>query len=637
MDENTPWDAEIEPTYSFKGHRDQVKEFLWRARGLIQDERDNRDFQLISWGADRELILHRMREKTLKPVGFEKGMQIDKPFNLTRRGSPYKSFREAPETSPLGVLHAATIEPTTEKQGAQVVAAGSPDMSRGHIPAAWRSNHGGTAMTRAALQSRETGKPNNNLLTWMKGVRFGKRGANTSRKHRPRASLIGEGLGSKNPSETLKDEIIQIGERFKKVNIEDADLSSRYIKLSMNTARGMGKQAVYLQIEMFFPSEYPAAPPVSFRLERPSSMSEEDHARLESELVQLMEACAGHRFGCLEIAVSLLIGEQDLEQCIRWLAEDDELDAVGSDSSSDEEVGAADFANAGSHILEPDGSSEPNLLSNNAKVPLPKGCGALWAPNGQLVCFFPPKEEPPSLLDNILSSNQRSKDDNTVFAGFGRLRADSPEPRPHERIEEEDVDDESDGWQTSSSSSSDASEGIDAFPVRFYPPKAWQQASLRFRKMRSNSGNASQPTSTGAGRSSNSTKQKTVISIHSLVDILPAKRSLANEYIVFGDGPTVCSHNAGVARQHGCNDIADIWDLAGLLLCSTVPLDRLEIPHAQSSFLVLARRALVSIRRIDSGLDLSFDEPENVYNPLCTGLVKWGSHPFAGDWLIREM
>ncbi|KAH0054237.1 hypothetical protein KCU60_g24182, partial [Aureobasidium melanogenum] len=45
----------------------------------------------------------------------------------------------------------------------------------------------------------------------------------------------------------------------------------------------------------------------------------------------------------------------------------------------------------------------------------------------------------------------------------------------------------------------------------------------------------------------------------------------------------------------------------------------------------------MSSQRNDSGLDLSFDEPEAVLHPQETALVKWGTHPFAGSWLIDTL
>jgi len=120
-------------------------------------------------------------------------------------------------------------------------------------------------------------------------------------------------------------------------------------------------------------------------------------------------------------------------------------------------------------------------------------------------------------------------------------------------------------------------------------------------------------------------------------DLLPAKRRLAQEYEIFGDGPSVCAHNAEVARSLGYEDLAEIWSLIRLILYNEVPLEILEQTYRKEPILVLARRALVRVKRKDSGLDLQFDEPEGVANPKLYGRVKWGRNPFASTWLIPAL
>ena len=53
--------------------------------------------------------------------------------------------------------------------------------------------------------------------------------------------------------------------------------------------------------------------------------------------------------------------------------------------------------------------------------------------------------------------------------------------------------------------------------------------------------------------------------------------------------------------------------------------------------MISSRRSLVYIKRNDSGLDMSFDEPEAVLSPQDKALIKWGDHPFAGAWLIEAL
>ncbi|KAL7412467.1 WD40-repeat-containing domain protein [Mrakia frigida] len=49
----------------FEGHTDKVKEFVWRTRGGDDMERDDRTFQLITWGKDQSLRFWPIEEKTM--------------------------------------------------------------------------------------------------------------------------------------------------------------------------------------------------------------------------------------------------------------------------------------------------------------------------------------------------------------------------------------------------------------------------------------------------------------------------------------------------------------------------------------------------------------------------------------------
>ena len=56
---------------TFVGHTDKVKEFVWRTRGGEDLGKDDRSFQLITWGADQTLRFWPIEEKTMivRPLG----------------------------------------------------------------------------------------------------------------------------------------------------------------------------------------------------------------------------------------------------------------------------------------------------------------------------------------------------------------------------------------------------------------------------------------------------------------------------------------------------------------------------------------------------------------------------------------
>jgi hypothetical protein len=140
-------------------------------------------------------------------------------------------------------------------------------------------------------------------------------------------------------------------------------------------------------------------------------------------------------------------------------------------------------------------------------------------------------------------------------------------------------------------------------------------------------------------------RTKNVISIHNLSHLLPAKKELAQEYKVFGDGPGVSRYNAEVAERLGYSELADVWRLVEMVLCNEVPLEvcgQLQGRPAkggelEDQILIMARRASFVRGRRDSGLGLDLESEDGVPEFEYWGKVKWGSHPLGGGWLVEEL
>ena len=79
------------------GHTDVVREFLWRIRGGTDPLDDDRDFQLITWGNDRQLLLTPIVHSVTALVGHVPHGSID--VRQTRRNAENRSFRD-PVMSP---------------------------------------------------------------------------------------------------------------------------------------------------------------------------------------------------------------------------------------------------------------------------------------------------------------------------------------------------------------------------------------------------------------------------------------------------------------------------------------------------------------------------------------------------------
>ena len=136
---------------------------------------DDREFQLVSWGTDRLLRLHEVNNDVLAKVGYTKGMEIERKFNFTRRGAPYKTFRDPP------THHEDPDFPdflSTFGDGHGIMSGRSPGMKGGAITTA----HGyGTRGFMSSIDNTKSASPKNlDPVSWMRGVRIGKRAASSS-------------------------------------------------------------------------------------------------------------------------------------------------------------------------------------------------------------------------------------------------------------------------------------------------------------------------------------------------------------------------------------------------------------------------------------------------------------------------
>ena len=281
-------------------------------------------------------------------------------------------------------------------------------------------------------------------------------------------------------------------------------------------------------------------------------------------------------------------------------------------------------------------------------TPVPNACGALWANNGCLVCFFPPKpEKEPSFLDLTLRVNDRSsKSRKSIFEGFGRFHNASGRKNQATSTLQTIESGDSDTNESSSSSSGSSSNSDESLPRHhFLPGMAWRgDASEAIPAV---SLDESQKSSSGMGKSRSTVpKSKNFVSIHDYSDLLPARLFLAKNYIV-GHGSYGCAHNARIAREVGDLDLADVWVLVDLLLQDKVPLEVMSERRAGSTqdpgkayvepILMIARRAATRLKSKDSAIDMSYDRDEENLELDVQAPAKWGDHPFGRPYLIDKL
>lgn len=629
-----------DPVHAFQGHEHdaQVREFLWRTRGSTDDGVDGRDFQLVSWGTDKHLRLHRLSPELLEStVGYRKGEFLAKKWTSTRKGASYVTYRDGPvATTTRTPTHDGT--PRAQRKGNLSTLLQNYSLKDEVYSARVREPRSHVATPARETMTAQPIRRNDprvvTHITWMDGVKFGDRHSDVNDLHaRPEQNDLGA-------------EISYVGNKYKKLTFEQIDVPGRSITVSFNgpwgdyDANTEDFKLVFLRFTIKFPAGYPQAteteqsdhPPIrnstalDIEFEKTTaSISKEKQDELTGDMNYIAQTCANQEREALEAVLSFALGERGLDDSLHLPTEDQPLEDLGpspGESSSEE-----DDENEGEFTVDVMQSSH-----TNANVPLPVQCTVRFSACGSLVLARIPSTKSAPGLDAIqlrIARNLRhgtAKDN--IFESFGRLTTDQPDDSDVESSAASSVG----SWEASSSrSSSSASHHAAISHIgNFRPSMAWQKAASRFQSRNS------LPSSNGAGNKALKTKSVVSILASAVEDLVPSKRVLAEDYRIFGPGPLICEHNADVARRHGLQDLADIWMLCKLILNNEVPLEILPQQYRRDQVLVLARRALVRIKRKDSGLDLQFDEADIVTNPKLRGRIKWGGHTVV-TWLIPAL
>ena len=407
----------------------------------------------------------------------------------------------------------------------------------------------------------------------------------------------------------------------------------RYAKISFTGPWGPQSSSVHVRARIDFPPDYPETATPMIRMEKPTSMNEEVFRTTSSDVQTLTEAYMSVQKNSLEAMLRYLLGETSLDESLTWLKLNLNQDLTYSSSDEDDDVGT--FPNM--QTLGMDMADSTLGISNDQyNVPLGKTCGALWANDGRLVCFFPVAESSLSVLDFSYQATERSSSSHkSMFEGFGRLHNKSSAPRKKlstlQTIESDDS-----GYDDSLTSSSGSSEssGIIGEPRYHHLIPSIARLGNTSDTQHAMSAEDSQKSSGIIGFAKPSGSRKlNFISIHDWKDLLPSKQALAKQYVL--DGPICCTLNAKIAADMGLQDLSAAWEFVGLILRDEVPLAVRDHLCGGESILIVARRALVSRGRNDSAVDLSHDNPDE-HERNMKGKIKWANHPF-GRHLVQAM
>ena len=432
-------------------------------------------------------------------------------------------------------------------------------------------------------------------------------------------------------------------------------MQRRNIVVSLAGPWGPNRSTTYIKARIEFSTSYPDNVPPTILLDRTAALTDDTVNRMNCDISEITSGFLSRQRSSLEAILRYLLGEQSLEESLLWLKKhqqsvdlDSSIDIELSSSDEDDEVLGNNVVSKIQGIEDSDLMAIKRRAQNNP--PLPKACGALWAHNGCLVCFFPPKQEKePSLLNlSLLASECSYKNRKSLFESFGQFHnASSRKKQPTSTLETiESGDSESEEISSSSSSSSSSSDDSGLPRHHFMPNMAWRGDESEIYPGVPLDG--SQKSSSGIEMTkSTASKGKNFISIQDYSSLLPARKHLAQEYIL-GGGFRGYSHNAEVAHNIGDIDLADVWSFVDLMLQNKVPLDMADdhrnVDSTQNLDVMtidpvwtIARRSLSKLRSKDSAIDLSFDGKEEEHRLAVRGPIRWGRHPFGRRYLVDAL
>ena len=635
---------DVVPVRRFEGHEDQVKEVLWRPRGSIEKGIDNREFQLVSWGSDKYLRLHKLDDETLASVGYERGKDVQRKFNLTRKDAQYKTFRE--DLGRFGSSRYKTISNNmslTLDSGPRSHSVERRNMSIVPAPSAGWAN-GGFLNTRPGMRTRTPGRKDIDPIAWMRGVKIGKREIGMDQS----ATITSPNYRiDKNweEFESLGEEIAHVGTKFTKVEYKEIDVQNRFVKFSMHGTWGHNESTKYLECRLQFPMQYPAEAAPIFSVEKTASLDDGFISRLKSDVKVISNAYLDFQRSSLEALIRYLHGDQAIEDAVAWIKEQDnsivEFPEGEEGSSSEEEDQIGGYS--GAQNDEP-GLTDSGVLSSsnaNANVPLPKACGAIWAEDGRLVCFFPPKEEKTQSLVGSLGLDQSGlipKGKKRLFGGFGAFH-----PRAMMKskasstgtFEDSDSgsDTDSNSSALSSSGSSNSSRDASSRGLHLHPDQSFRNDIFSFPRVYKGAEEAPKSNESASWARSGPPNSKTVISIHKLENLLSGKRKLAQEYIY--TGLNACIYNSSVAKKAGCEHTAEVWLILDMIIRDEVPLEPVTL--RENDGLLGSLAASNPLKMLDSLADVSHHLPSKQRSWIARSTIKWGQHPFGGSLLMPQL
>ncbi|BFZ58948.1 hypothetical protein PYCC9005_006016 [Savitreella phatthalungensis] len=521
------------PVHVFSGHTDQVKEYLWRARGGQDPTVDDREFQLVTWSKDQTLRLWPVNQDVLGRIGHDPKQPIR--IRQTRRGAPYVTYRRELEHTKHS--HTQTSEPS-RSLAASLSSLGEDRLTNSQLL---------TGPTHTTVKPGES-QTGYSAIQWMRGVRMTRENnssGDASKFDKDAAATGAEAM-------ILGEEFPQIETKFPKVKFEEASVRQRSCTLSLQGPWGeqttTGEpELTFLRLKVAFPKGYPSLATPKFDLEKTKALGDETRLRLLKELSAIAVRYRERAKPCLEAFVRHLLGEDVLQEHL------EDGRASSSDSESDD-----DSTNMRDYDLL-DGAQQ--------NVPLPRSSAALWCGN-KLVCFFSTKmfehdtSAAVSRRESAIppTSAMKKRRAQRFFASFGYLS------HPGDNDEVDLMGAGGPGTGGDSDNELDDFDVQDVIAARHAAMTSNSAAAANLsRKLGSGSVQDRASTARIAQSYASEALTKDVVVIRDMSEIVGLRETFAHDWQI-GSDAALCAKNARIAYANNNIEIAQAWEMASLLL-----------------------------------------------------------------------
>ncbi|CAG98674.1 Mtc5p [Kluyveromyces lactis] len=536
--------TKLQPTYVFKGHTDRVTDFLWRSRHSQNTIIDDREFQLVTWSKDCDLRLWPVPDMVYDKVHYECGKEL--PEKLP--DYDYDTFRSEPENNIV-----------------------DPRYTNIEIPKE-------TFVTKSGLRQW---KADNNIdqLQWISGVRM----HNEDSPHDLFEEVSLNNLG---------EEVTSVGHKFPRIVFEKISVSTGELIITLNGpwVEEDPEKYIFMRIIINFPPNYPMkGNEPAFKIEENRELKEHQKTQIMERLREISKKYVDANRYCLEPCLQYLLGEEvnldisDMEDDNKIFSFDFEdvtsLDRSSLGSSDDHSdapteissVSDVEFAVGDGSLQLYSSTPEPKFDS----TPVPNGCGAVWTAQGTLVCFFRAENKTEKKQHAIINVGR------TGIGGFVRSKnvqsasqtlkdnVSGKQRKPKTYREALSINSQHASESLNQSSDSDSDDSDDSY-AEFLDDILKNDLTLRTRMpmMPRIFRDETKSTTSVSGKTTDSNKKsKSSIVVQDFKSLIPDKKELAEQYILFRETPEfVAKYNAGIAESYGYEDIAQCWRMISNVL-----------------------------------------------------------------------